>query len=214
VLTSYINHTIDETSPQVSTLFQKTLEKLKLEDVQIIFLDEPEFHPTKLSQAEVALYEFETCINEYLASTSPPCPRNLNEIISSNLTDTIALGPTFPIALTLSPSDPEYTHRLKRIQNIKLRLANLFSANSLDALIYPHQTILPVKVGATTQPGRNGLLTSLAGCPGTVIPMRASADDGVPIGVEVVGLWGEDWNVLGIAREMERLLQGRRELTW
>ena len=71
-----------------------------------------------------------------------------------------------------------------------------------------------MKVWATTQPGRNGLLTSLAGCPGAVIPRGGSADDGVPIGVEVVGLWGEDWNVLGIAREMERLLQGRRELTW
>lgn len=214
MLTSYINHTIDETSHHVSNLFHTTLETLKSEGIQIIFLDEPEFHPTNLSLSEVALYEFQTSINEYLSQTTSPCPQNLNEIISSNLTDPIALGPTFPIALTLSPSHPEYPLRLKRIQDIKLRLANLFVANSLDAMIYPHQTILPVKVGAPTQPGRNGLLTSLSGCPGVVIPMGLSADNSVPIGIEVVGLWGEDWIVLGIAREMERLVMGRRELTW
>ena len=49
-----------------------------------------------------------------------------------------------------------------------------------------------------------------------MIPMGLSngTDESVAIGVEVVGLLEEDWTVLGIAREMERLLQGRRETTW
>jgi Asp-tRNA(Asn)/Glu-tRNA(Gln) amidotransferase A subunit family amidase len=207
-----VNHTIDETSIEVSTSFNKALANLKSEGVEIIYLDEPEFHPTKLTDAEIAIYEFQSSINEYLTQTSNPCPKSLTQIISTNQTDPIALGPTFPISLTLSPTHPSYPLRLQKIQHLKLVLANTFTSNSLDALIFPHQTVLAVKVGEPIQRGRNGLLASLAGCPSIVIPMPGGEE--VPVGMEVVGVWGEDWRVLGIAWAMEKILRGRRETAW
>ena len=211
VLASYVNHTIDETSLEVSTSFDNTLAILKSEGVEIISLDEPEFHATKLSDAEIALYEFQSSINEYLAQTSPLCPKSLNQIISTNQSDLFALGPTFPISLTLSPTHPSYPLRLQKIQHLKLVLAKTFASNSVDALIFPHQTVLAAKVGEPVQRGRNGLLASLAGCPSIVIPMPGGR---VPVGMEVVGLWGEDWRVLGIAWGMEEVLRGRRVTAW
>jgi Asp-tRNA(Asn)/Glu-tRNA(Gln) amidotransferase A subunit family amidase len=211
VLTAYVNHTIDETSIKVSTSFDNTLAMLKSEGVEIVYLDEPEFHPTKLSDAEIALYEFQSSINEYLSQIMPPCPKSLGQIISTNQTDLIALGPTFPISLTLSPTHPSYPLRLQKIQHLKLVLAKTFASNSLDALIFPHQTVLAVKVGEPVQRGRNGLLASLAGCPSIVIPMPG---EGVPVGMEVFGMWGEDWRVLGIAWAMEKILRGRRVTAW
>jgi Asp-tRNA(Asn)/Glu-tRNA(Gln) amidotransferase A subunit family amidase len=62
------------------------------------------------------------------------------------------------------------------------------------------------------QCGRNGLIASFAGCPSIVIPMREGV--GIPVSVEVVGVWGEDWHFLGIARAMETVLQRRRETAW
>ena len=117
----------------------------------------------------------------------------------------------------MSPSNPEYYIRLCRIETLKLLLAQVFAENKLDGLIFPHQTILVVRVGESVQAGRNGLLTSLTGAPGGVVPMGFSSDGesgdsgmGIPIGMEVVGLWGWDWHVLGIMEEIEVLLKGRR----
>jgi Asp-tRNA(Asn)/Glu-tRNA(Gln) amidotransferase A subunit family amidase len=218
VLTSYINHTIDETSPEVSTLFEKSLAKFKPAGVHLIFLDEPSFHPQKLSKAEVLLHELHQSLNAYLSQPSHKTCPPLSAILTSPLIDPIAVGPTWPQAFNLSTSDPDYSIRLARIEYLKLLFAKLFADNELDAMIYPHQTVLVAKVGAAVQSGRNGLLTSLTGTPGAVVPMgmstrSESAKDGVPAGMEVVGLWGSDWKILGIAKEIEQLLNGRRKPT-
>lgn len=215
VLMSYINHTIDETSGEVSALFEKAITKLDSAGVQIVPIEEPAFHPLNLATAEVSLYEYHQSLHAYLSQPSHSTCPSLHEILSSPLIDPIAVGPTWQLAFNLSTSDPAYTVRLARIAHLKLLFARLFTENSLDALIYPHQTVLVAKVGATYQPGRNGLLTSLTGAPGVVVPMGMgprgeSAQDGVPAGMEIVGLWGRDWKVLGIGFEVERLLRGRR----
>lgn len=208
---SYINHTVDETSGEVSSLFEKAITKLESSGLQIV----PILHPLSLATAEVALFEYHQSLDTYLSQPSHAICPSLQEILSSSLIDQIAVGPTWQLAFNLSTSDPAYPVRLARIGHLKLLFARLFAENSLDALIYPHQTVLVAKVGATYQPGRNGLLTSLTGAPGVVVPMGMSrseerAQDGVPAGMEIVGLWGMDWKVLGIGFEVERLLRGRR----
>ena len=221
VLTSYINHTLDSTSHHVSTLFHKTLTSLSTAGVHLTYLTAPpEFHPLNLSHAEVSLYEVQSSFNNYLTSpTHYTCPSSFQEIYTSGLVDEIAVGPTWHISARqeMSPSNPEYYIRLCRIETLKLLLAQVFAENKLDGLIFPHQTILVVRVGATFQAGRNGLLTSLTGAPGGVVPMGFSSDGesgdggmGIPIGMEVVGLWGWDWHVLGIMEEIEVLLKARR----
>ena len=34
---------------------------------------------------------------------------------------------------------------------------------------------------------------------------------GVPVGMEVIGLWGDDWKVLDIAERIEQVLDARKE---
>ena len=225
VLSSYLNHTLDSTSHHVSTVFHKTLDSLSAAGVQLTCLDaRPEFHLLNLSQAEVSLYEVQSSFHSYLSSPHHlNCPPSFQNIFASGLVDEIAVGPTWQISAReeMSTSNPEYYIRLSRIETLKLLLARVFAENELDALVYPHQTILVVRVGATFQPGRNGLLTALTGAPGGVIPMGFSDVDsdgqngaggglGIPIGMEVVGLWGWDWQVLRIMEEIEKLLKARR----
>lgn len=215
VLTSYINHTVDETSGDLSFLFSRSVAKLQSAGVHLINVDEPEFHPLNLATAEVALYEFHQSLSTYLSQpTHTTCP-TLSEILTSPLIDPIAVGPTWNLAFNLSTSDSAYPIRLAKIAHLKLLFAKLFAENELDGLIYPHQTVLVARVGATNQPGRNGLLTTLTGTPGVVVPMRMSSRsgsvrEGVPAGMEVVGLWGWDWRVLGIADQVDTTLQGQR----
>ena len=218
VLTSYVNHTLDDSSLQVSNLFAETCQKLSAQGVQLIEFDNTAFHPLNLARAEVQLYEMQDSFTEYLASATHPNFPSLNEISTSGLVDEIAVGPTWPLSLLpeMSTTSPEYHARLHRIAHLKLSLAKTFADLNLDGIIYPHQTILVVKAGATFQPGRNGLLTSLTGTPGVVVPMGFSrqteeAVQGVPIGMEVIGLWGDDWKVLDIAERIERVLDARKE---
>lgn len=213
VLTSYINHTVDETSPEVSNLFEKSVIQLRAAGVRIITIDEPSFHPQNLSKAEVLLHEFHQSLNTYLSQPSHSSCPSISSILTSPFIDSIAVGPTWE--LNLSTSDPGYSIRLAQIEHLKLLLARLFAENELDGLVYPHQTVLVARVGERVQSGRNGLLTSLTGTPGVVVPMgmstsSESAKGGVPAGMEVVGLWGMDWKILEIAKEIEQKLNGRR----
>jgi Asp-tRNA(Asn)/Glu-tRNA(Gln) amidotransferase A subunit family amidase len=218
VLTSYINHTTDETSKQISSLFAQTLSKLSAEKIELVTVDDISFHPTNLARAEVALFEYEGFINSYLANpVHQGCPASLSEVDPS-LVDEIGVGPTWKLSqLThMTTSSEEYHIRLRRINDLKLSYAEMFAKNNLDTLIYPHQTVLVAPIGATFQPGRNGLLTSLTGTPGVVIPMGFStasenAPRGVPVGLEVVGLWGTDWKTLDIAERIQRIVDARLE---
>ena len=218
VLTSYINHTIDETSIEVSASFFETLNKLSSAGAELVHFDDSCLHPTNLALAEVALFEYEDSINEYLSDPRHrSCPKNLAEIMLSGLTDEAALGPTWPLVQLpeMSISSPEYHARLHRIDRLKLSYAKNFARHSLDAIIYPHQTILTVAIGQATQPGRNGLLTSLTGAPGVVVPMgfsspSRSAKIGVPMGMEVVGMWGQDKRILGISDVISGILSARK----
>jgi len=218
ILTSYVNHTLDDTSHQVSNIFAETCHKLCSQGVELIEFDNVAFHPLNLARAEVQLYEMQDSFTEYLTSPTHPNYPSLDEIITSGLVDEIAVGPTWPLSLPphMTSSSPEYLARLHRISKLKLSLAKTFTELHLDGIIFPHQTILVVKAGATFQPGRNGLLTSLTGTPGVVVPMGFSPETqeavrGVPVGMEIIGLWGDDWKVLDIAERIEKVLDARKE---
>jgi len=218
VLTSYVNHTLDESSHEVSNLFAETCRKLSSQGVQLIDFDNPAFHPFNLARAEVQLYEMQDSFTEYLSSPAHHNYPSVGEIGDSGLVDEIAVGPTWPLSLLphMTTSSPEYVARLHRISTLKLSLAKTFAELSLNGIIFPHQTILVAKAGATFQPGRNGLLTSLTGTPGVVVPMGFSRETeeaviGVPVGMEVIGLWGQDWKVLDITQRIETVLGARKE---
>jgi Asp-tRNA(Asn)/Glu-tRNA(Gln) amidotransferase A subunit family amidase len=218
ILTSYVNHTLDDTSHQVSNLFAETCRKLSSQGVELIEFDNVAFHPLNLARAEVQLYEMQDSFTEYLTSPTHPNYPSLDEISTSGMVDGIAVGPTWPLSLLphMTISSPEYLARLHRISRLKLSLAKTFAELHLDGIIFPHQTILVVKAGATFQPGRNGLLSSLTGTPGLVVPMGFSQETeeavrGVPVGMEIIGLWGDDWKVLGIAEMIEKVLDARKE---
>jgi len=209
---------LDDSSLEVSNLFSETCRKLSSQGVKLIEFDNIAFHPLNLARAEVHIYEMQDSFTEYLSSETHPNFPTLDEISTSGLVDNIAVGPTWPLALLpdMTPSSPEYLIRLHCISHLKLSLAKTFADLQLDGIIYPHQTILVVKAAATFQPGRNGLLTSLTGTPSVVLPMGFSRETkealkGVPIGMEVIDLWGHDWKVLDIAERIEKVLHARKE---
>lgn len=113
-----------------------------------------------------------------------------------------------------STSNASYTAAKRGIADLTRALHATFAAHRLDALLYPEQTNLVVKVGAATQRGRNGILAALAGAPVVVVPAGVGGGGGVPVGVEVLGLPWMEARLLGIAAEVETLGFGRRMPRW
>lgn len=84
-------------------------------------------------------------------------------------------------------------------------LRSTFVTNNLDAIIYPEQKNLVVKIGSPSQSGRNGILAALTGSPVVVIPAgfsepSAEAPVGVPIGMEILGRPFSEESLLNIAQ--------------
>jgi amidase len=205
---------------EVSALFTRTLQTLSSHGAQLLYLNESMFDPQNLALAEVAVYEFKEAFHEYINTHGHHSCPNLTQVLSSGLVDPIAVGPTWDLAQlpTTTTLSPDYLTRLQRIKHLQLALAKTFAKNNLTALVYPHQTVLAAKIGAKFQAGRNGLLTSLTGTPSIAIPMGFSSTSqtairGVPVGMEVIGLWGWDWKVLQLAELMEAVLEARHAPT-
>lgn len=59
------------------------------------------------------------------------------------------------------------------IQDLKLALRETFLRNQLDAMIYPQQKNLVVKIGSPSQSGRNGILAALTGSPVVTVSFSA-----------------------------------------
>ena len=86
-------------------------------------------------------------------------------------------------------------------------------------MIYPEQKNLVVPIGSPSQSGRNGILAALTGSPVVTIPVgfspaTATAPEGVPIGMEILGLPWSEGMMLQTAYQIEQLGRVRRTPTW
>lgn len=101
------------------------------------------------------------------------------------------------------------------MQNLTTVLSTTFASNKLDAIIYPEQRNLVVKIGSLAQSGRNGILAVLTGFPVVTVPAGFSpptgdAPIGIPIGMEILGLPWSESKLLNIAAHISDLTHVRR----
>ncbi|KAJ9368437.1 hypothetical protein DTO282E5_6905 [Paecilomyces variotii] len=206
----------------VNETIQSALEKSH-DFADLIHLSVPEFGThTLLSTVDVQSYEFRTAIDSFLQSDiiiPGSTHRSLASIAASGEFMREAMTPPFFESLqtdVFNTSSPEYKERLGRIEALKRKLEECFEKNRLDALVYPHQRRLVVRVGETMQSGRNGILAALTGTPAICVPAGFSSPTetaplGIPIGIELLGRPWKDFELLDIAEMFEGVLQARRE---
>jgi len=144
--------------------------------------------------------EFKAALNHYLQQQGPHVPvHSLAEIIASGQYHKPTLEKFFATAESYEdgPNSADYKDRRMRMEEIRIEVANLMAKNQLDALVYPHQKCLVLRIGATFQKDRNGVAAALAGFPAIEVPAGFStpttdAPIGVPVGMEFLGrAWAE-----------------------
>lgn len=167
--------------------------------------------PRILAELDVQRFEFREQLTQYLQrpESGGRHPGTMAELYQGGEYVVIPHQyDTIRDALHRSRAESEYAKRLQGIEDLKAALAATFLENRLDALIYPEQANLVVKLGSPLQSGRNGILGALTGSPVVVVragrsPVSEEAPQGVPIGMEILGKpWTED-RLLQIASLIE-----------
>lgn len=233
VLNGFFNRTNSSETTPVNDAMDTTMEKLTAAGAILVPINETLYNATAIQAAlDVQRFEFRELMDAYLQnpSLSGEHPANLTALYSQrannsteNSTGNFLVLPSqyeyVNTALKSSTSNASYITRQAGIKNLTLALLSTFAANNLDAIIYPEQKNLVVKLGSPSQSGRNGILAALTGTPVVTIPVGFSdpsedAPIGVPIGMEILGRPWDDECILQIGYAIEQLGHVRRAPVW
>jgi hypothetical protein len=169
-----------------------TISVLQKAGVEIVPITETLYNCTELSSSmDVQASEIRESMDAYLQmhSLNGSSPSSLRRHYSSGKFLVIPNLYSFvEKALESSTSNSSYAPTKLAIQNLTTALRSTFSANKLDAIIYPEQKNLVVKIGSPSQIGWNRILVALTGFPVVTIPAGFSpptdhAPSGTPIGM-------------------------------
>ncbi|MDI3340282.1 MAG: amidase family protein [Sphaerobacter sp.] len=167
--------------------------------------------------AETSLYLLQSKhdINAFLAARPSAPVRTVEEIYASkqfhpslDLFEGIAQGPDHP------EEHPEYFRRLTAQTRFQRAVLNVLAAHRLDALLYPDVQVLPPrqrdlgKWTTLTFP-TNTLIAAQTSLPAISVP-AGFTDDGIPVGIELVGSPFAEPTLLRLAYAFERATGHRR----
>lgn len=215
----FFNRTKSSETTPVNEVMSAMVEKLQGAGATVVNITEAIYNATAISAAlDVQAYEYREGLNGYLsdADLRGTRPATFGELYSSSQFLVIPNQYLFiNTSLVSSTSDASYLTAQRGIQNLTKALYTTFSVNKLDALIYPEQKNLVVKVGSASQSGRNGILAALTGSPVVVVPAGFSSPSedapiGVPVGMEILGLPWSEGRLLDIAQGISDVLPVRR----
>lgn len=231
VLNGFFNRS--SSSPEVASVnaaMDAWLVRLTAAGATLVPINDTLYNATAIQIAyDVQRYEYRELMDAYLQrkSLSGAHPATLNELYALKKSDKsegefLVLPSQYEYvstALISSTGNATYLARRAGIDNLCLALQNTFAANSLDAILYPEQKNLVVKIGSASQSGRNGILAALTGSPVVTVPVgfsnaTADAPVGVPIGMEIPGRPFDEQKLLGIGHAMEKLGKVRRAPAW
>lgn len=169
-----------------------------------------------LDSARVLGFEFQRDIDAYLEDRPEVPYDSLEELVA---TDTIAPS----VERRIHESDiletdtaalrenADYLEKLERRREIRVDTEARMVEHDLDALCYPPSTVLPVEI-PDHQPFEEMRceLAAHTGMPAVTLP-AGFTDDGLPVGVELLGREFAEPRLFELAYSFERATENRRE---
>jgi Asp-tRNA(Asn)/Glu-tRNA(Gln) amidotransferase A subunit family amidase len=192
---------------EVTTLVQKALDALKaagadVTDVVVPGLDD------LLRDSSMINADFKFDLADYLATVEDAPVKSLGEILDRGLFHA-ALESSFRMRNGVEQRDTDLSRRA-RIKRTALRQAveAVLAEHRLNALVYPTLRRKPARIG-DVQAGTNCQLSSHSGLPALGLPAGFS-DDGVPVGMDLLGGAFTEQELLSLGFSIEQLLSLRR----
>lgn len=229
LVTTFFNMTSSSETDPVNAAMDTMLTRLEAAGAIIIPISDPIYNSSAiLSKLDTQRFEYRESMDAYLSQSSlgGVHPTFLQELYT---TDPGRTGGQFLVTpaqyeyvkkvLASSTSNSSYVTVQSGNHELKLALQKTFQHHTLDALIYPQQQNLVVKIGSPSQSGRNGILGAVTGSPVITVPIGFSnvtnlAPLGVPVGMEILGQPWDEQRLLNIARSIEMLGRVRKSPGW
>jgi amidase len=142
--------TLFETGPdhqEVNRVMADALEVLKRHGAILVDIDDAALDTGKLnSDLDVQRYEYKFDLNNYLKAQNdspllPNCSRR-GKYHKASQEKFLASAESYENGL----SEPDYKGRRVKIDDLRVRLANLMAKNDVVALFYPHQKRLLIRI--------------------------------------------------------------------
>ena len=167
----------------------------------------------RLESARVMDCEWARDFAAYCEAWDAPIDSLAEWVAAGELPDSIAERVEAAGVLDVDPdgvaSDTGYLRRLRRRDAVRDETLAVMAEHSLDAICYPPSRIPPVEL-PTHQPFTelNCELAAYTGLPAVTVP-AGFTDDGLPVGLEVLGRAFDEARLLGLAESVERVVDAR-----
>ena len=191
----------------VRDVIDAAVERMRELGAEFVEIEEPDL--TELLQgASVIGQEFKFDLDAYLSQTRGADVRSLEDIVQSGLYHGILeRGLQSSLEVETLDSD-DYRERIAKRDEVRQAAVGIMDEHELDALLYPtiRRTARPI---GEAQPGSNCALSAISGLPAITMP-GGFAEDGMPVGVELLGrLWAEP-RLIELAYAFEQATHHRR----
>lgn len=221
LLTGLFNRTASSETTPVNDVIDAMVCELTAAGATAVPITDAIYNSATISaNLDVQKDEYREAMDAYLSSPSlgGKHPETLSQLYLNSSGAFLVVPSEYSFvqtSLVSSTSNSSYADRLRGIANLTIAVRTTFLTHQLDALIYPEQQNLVVKIGSPGQSGRNGILGALTGSPVAIVPAGYSpptvdAPIGVPVGMEILGLPWSEGKLLGIAAEIEKLKRVRK----
>ncbi|SEQ95171.1 amidase family protein [Natrinema salaciae] len=170
----------------------------------------------RLASARVLQYEFARDFDDYLSELGDATP--LDSL--ADLVDTGTIAPSIESRMEAAgilemdtgslDENVGYLRRLRRRGRLRETTLSRLAEHDLDAVLYPPSTVPPVEI-PDHQPFEemNCELSAHTGLPAIVVP-AGFTDDGLPVGVELLGRAFAEPRLFELASAFERATDNRR----
>ncbi|KAI5202748.1 hypothetical protein AUEXF2481DRAFT_4505 [Aureobasidium subglaciale EXF-2481] len=224
VLETFFDRTSSNETDPVNEAMDAMVVSLQEAGAIVVPIDDARYNVNSiLSSCETQKFELRQEVDKYLSRESlrGQHPATLQNLYSEG-NSFLVLPPQYDFVKAVlkgSTRDLEYETVLKNIQDLTTHLHATFATDRLDAIIYPQQRNLPVRIGAASQHGRNGILAGVTGFPSLALPAGFSpttdtAPIGIPVGLELMGLPWTEAKLLQMAHGVQALTQIRKPPVW
>ncbi len=196
----------ERASAPTRRVIEEALQWYQQQGVEIIDVEIPELG-SLIAASGLIGHEFRVDLNQYLALFLSEEIQNLNDIVDLGLYHQAVAGALGRSRSSVFNEDAYRTAMAAR-GDLRQAIEALFAEQNLDAIVYPPIAETPVFTGES-QPGNNCSISANSGLPALSMP-AGFTEDGLPVGMELLGKFLKDPQLLSIAAPYELAAGVRR----